>query len=121
MLDLRQKLFLMSLSIGLIGFLFLMIHQKKMKENYAFLWFLMGMMFFFIIVWFEPVRAVSEFLHIISPANFLFFLSLFFLFVVCIHFSVMLSHMSTQIKNLAQKNALLENRLRRSSGKTPRS
>ena len=102
----------MAVSAVLGLFIFQLIRRKKLKEQYSLLWFLTVAVMFVLAVWDKPLVWVSEATGIQLPVNTLFVLALLFLFVMAMHFSLLVSRITDQNKMLAQKLALLDHDLR---------
>jgi hypothetical protein len=108
-----------------------LVRRRRLMERYALLWLLSAIVLLGLAAWREGLHQVSKALGIAYPPNALFFVAFGFILVVLLHFSSVISRLSDQSKVLAQRQALLEERLRRvedgpsveaadASGATPR-
>lgn len=89
-----------------------LVRRGKLKERYSFLWFLMfGFLITFIVrrVWLEDLAAL---LGIYYPPTALLLMLAFFVLLILVHFSTVISKLLGDIQILAQKNAQLESRLK---------
>lgn len=104
------------LSIGLSSFFVLLIieliRQKKLKEKYALLWLLTGFTIFMLAMFQNLLGWITHFLGINYPINALFFFGIFFIILINLHFSMVISNLTEQNKKIAQKLALLEIKLK---------
>ena len=66
---------------------------------------------FAIMLKYDWLIALTNFIGAVLPTTTLFIGSIVFLILIAVQFSIKLSLFSNQIKNLAQENALLKNRL----------
>lgn len=108
----RIQLVAVTVSIFLILVIFQLIRQRKLKEQYSLLWFLTVAVILLLALWEAPLLRLSELVGIATPSNLLFLMALMFLFVMAMHFSLLVSRLTDQSKMLAQKLALLERDLR---------
>lgn len=88
-----------------------LIRRGRLKEKYSLLWLFAGS----ILLVFSLSRALLEYvsrqLGIYYPPSLLFLLAFLFLLLITLHFSVVLSGLSEQNKQLAQELALLRQEL----------
>jgi hypothetical protein len=56
----------------------------------------------------DILTYLSQLFEIALPVNTLFFLALIFIMLLCLYFSLRISALTTQVKNLAQQLALLQ-------------
>jgi len=107
-MPLRQKILAISLSIGLIILIFDLVRRKKLREEYSWLWMLTGVVIFILAIWYDLLIFITHLVGAVLPASTLFFFGIFFLVLINLYFSVKVSTLSNQVKELAQKQALLE-------------
>lgn len=98
-------------SFGLLAVVVHLIRREKLKEGYSIIWFLVGLT----MVLFASVTRLLDILASsigisYSPAA-LFLILTGGLFVLALHFSVLISKHDRQIRDLAQANALLRDQL----------
>jgi len=97
------------LSMILLLITFELIRKKRLREEYAILWLFTGIAVLIFSLW--PEFFLSQFFAKISG---IFYLSavvlicFFFLLLIVFHFSVIISKLTGQNKDLAQRYALLE-------------
>jgi len=98
-----------ALSVLLLLFTFEMIRKGRLREEYAILWLFTGTAVLVFSLW--PEFFLSKFF---SKVTGIFYLStivlicFFFLLLIVLHFSVVISKLTGQNKDLAQRHALLE-------------
>ena len=88
-----------------------LILRGRLKERYALLWLLAGAVLLFLSSSRGLLDAIARLLGIFYPPSFLFLLAFFFLLLITLHFSVVLSSLSEKNKKLAQELALLRREL----------
>jgi hypothetical protein len=96
--------------IGLIIFLGIieLVRRRKLREEYSFIWLMTGFVFVALAVETQVLSYVSELMGISLPVNTVFFLAMIFMMLLCLYFSLRISALTTQVKNLAQQLALLQ-------------
>ena len=99
------------------GALFLMVlelvRRRRLMERYALLWLLSAVVLIGLAAWGDGLKVISDAIGIAYPPTALFFVAFAFILLLLLHFSSAVSRLSDQTKVLAQRAALLEERLRR--------
>ena len=106
--------FVAILGAGVLLLLVLeMVRRRRLLERYALLWLLSATALLALAAVPGALDRVAHAVGIISPPNALFFVALAFVLILLLHFSAAVSRLTDQSKVLAQRHALLEERLRR--------
>lgn len=90
-----------------------MVRRRRLMERYALLWLLSATVVLGLAIWSGALARISHAIGIIYPPNALFFIAITCIVLLLLHFSSVLSRLSDQTETLAQRQALLEERLRR--------
>jgi hypothetical protein len=90
-----------------------LVRRRRLQERYALLWLVSAVVLLTLAAWRGALSAVASLIGIASPPNALFFLAFATILIVLLHFSVVISRLSDQTKVLAQRVAMLDQRLRR--------
>jgi len=98
-------------ALFLLAVVFELIRRRRLQERYALLWLLTGLIVFVLAVWRDGLGTFSSLVGIYYPPSALFVLASFFVLVVLLHYSTVISKLSEQNTILAQRLALLENEL----------
>ena len=109
----RQKFVAILLAIGLIIFIFELVRRKKLREEYSWLWMLTGVVILILAVWYDLLFLITRLIGAVLPTSTIFFFGLFFLILINLYFSMKLSKLSDQVKELAQKLAILGEKVER--------
>lgn len=88
-----------------------MVRRRRLMERYALLWLLCAIVLVGLASWHNGLVHVSHAVGIYSPPNALFVIALGFVLLLLLHFSAAVSRLSDQTKVLAQRLALLEERV----------
>jgi hypothetical protein len=91
--------------------IFELIRSRRLQERYALLWLLTGVVIFVLAVWRSLLGKASDLVGIAYPPSALFILASFFILLVLLHYSTVISRLSEQNTTLAQRLALLEHKL----------
>jgi len=89
-----------------------MVRRRRLMERYALLWLLSALVLLALGIWSSALQTISRAIGVIYPPNALFFVAIGFILLLLLHFSSAVSRLSDQSKVLAQRQALLEERLR---------
>jgi hypothetical protein len=95
-----------------------MVRRRRLMERYALLWLLSAVVLLALAVWSSALASISHAIGVIYPPNALFFVAIGFVILLLLHFSSAVSRLSNQSETLAQRQALLEERLRRQEQST---
>lgn len=99
-------------SLALIATVLWLIRQRKLKERYALLWLLTGVVLLVLSVWRGGLNTIAGWLGITGyPPAILFAVAILFVIVVLLHYSTVLSKLDDEKTVLAQRMGLLEQRL----------
>ncbi|HYM53869.1 MAG TPA: DUF2304 domain-containing protein [Solirubrobacteraceae bacterium] len=90
-----------------------MVRRRRLMERYALLWLLAAIVLLALAIWSNALATISHAIGVIYPPNALFFIAIGFVLLLLLHFSSAVSRLSDQSKVLAQRQALLDERLRR--------
>jgi hypothetical protein len=98
-------------AVILLVVIFELIRSRRLQERYALLWLLTGIVIFVLAVWRGLLSRLADLVGIAYPPSALFILASFFVLVVLLHYSTVISKLSDQNRILAQRLALLEHRV----------
>lgn len=104
-------------SLGLIIITFELVRRRKLNEEYSWLWMSTGAALFLLSVFPGLLLWLTRSLGLIAPASTLFFFGVFFLLLIVLHFSAVISRLTNRQKELAQRLALLEQELEAGRGR----
>ena len=112
MTPLRISIVAAAAAILLLFVVFELIRSRRLQERYALLWLLTGVVVLILALWRDALGKLSDAVGIAYPPSALFVLTGFFVLVLLLHYSTVISRLSDQNRILAQRLALLEGRLR---------
>jgi hypothetical protein len=112
-MDTRLQIVAITAAAALLVILLELVRQRRLLERYALLWLFSALVLLGLSVWTGLLEAVASVIGVAYPPNALFLIAFGFVMVLLLHFSLAVSRLSDQTKVLAQRLALLEERLRR--------
>lgn len=107
----RQKIAMIIICIFMFIFIFNLVRKREMREDYSWLWLLTSLALFVLVINYSWLMAVTRFIGAALPTSTLFIGSLIFLMVLSVQFSVRISRLTDQVKNMVQENALLREKI----------
>jgi hypothetical protein len=107
-----QVLIICVAALLLVGVIEL-VRRRRLLERYALLWLLSSVVLLGLAIWRGALDRIAQEVGVAYPPNALFIVAFGFVLWMLLHFSVAVSRLSDQSKVLAQRLALLEERLRR--------
>jgi hypothetical protein len=102
-------------SVLVMVFVTQLIRQRRLREEYALLWFIASVGMIVISVWRGLLDRAAQLLGVAYAPSLLLLGGIVVGFILAIHFSLSLTKLSEQNKKLAQELALLANRIERAN------
>jgi hypothetical protein len=111
----RQQIFALLVCIGVFIFIIELVRQRRLREEYSVLWLVTSAIMFVLVVKYDWLEALTEFIGAGLPTSTLFVSAIIFLMLIAVQFSIKISRLTTQVKDLVQDNALLRTELKQFS------
>jgi hypothetical protein len=111
-MDTRLQIVAITGAVGLLLLVLELVRRRALMERYALLWLFSSLVILALAVWTDALKVLAESLGIVAAPNALFFVALAFILLLLLHFSAAMSRLADQSKVLAQRQALLERRIR---------
>jgi hypothetical protein len=109
MTPLRVSIAASIASVLLLLIVFELIRSRRLRERYALLWLLTGVVLLVLSAWRDGLNTIAGWLGVTGyPPAVLFAVGTFFIIAVLLHYSTVISKLSDQNVLLAQRLALLE-------------
>jgi hypothetical protein len=108
-----QRVEVIAVAILICAVILELIRRKHLMERYAILWLTLGVTLLALAAWKGLLTTLSHAAGIYYPPAALFAVAFVFVLALLLHFSIVLSRLSDQNKILAQRVALLQQRLER--------
>lgn len=98
-------------SLLLLLVVFELIRSRRLRERYAILWLVTGVVLLVLSAWREALNTIAGWVGVTTyPPAVLFAVATIFILLVLLHYSTVLSKLADQNVILAQRLALLEQR-----------
>lgn len=107
-----NRVLAIGMSLGLMFIIIEFVRSKKLKEKHALLWLFAGLVILILAVFNNVLDWITRALGITLSVNTIFFFGIFFILVLNLSFSLIMSGLTDQNKKMAQKIALLEAEMR---------
>jgi hypothetical protein len=98
-------------AVILLLVIFELIRSRRLQERYALLWLLTGLVILVLAIWRGALEQLASLVGISYPPSALFVLVSFFVLLLLLHYSTVISKLSEQNMILAQRLAQLEHRV----------
>lgn len=105
----RAEVIIVAVVICLL--IFELVRRRHLMERYAILWLVAGITLLVLALWKGLLTTLSHAAGIYYPPAALFAVGFLFVLVMLLHFSMTVSRLSSENKMLAQRLALLQQRL----------
>jgi hypothetical protein len=103
----HQKIFAVAMSLALMLGIFELVRRRHLRIEYAWLWLVTGALVCLLVLRYDLLEDLTVLIGAVLPTTTLFIFALLFLMGVGLHFSVRISQLTAQLKNLAQEVAIL--------------
>ncbi len=110
-MDQRIQLVAVAGAVVLLFVVLELVRRRRLLERYALLWLFSAVVLLGLAIWRGGLARLADAVGIAYPPNALFFVAFAFVLVLLLHFSAAVSRLADQTKVLAQRLALLEERL----------
>jgi hypothetical protein len=117
---LRVTIVGVAASLLLILVVLELVRGRRLKERYALLWLATGVALLVLSAWREGLNTIAGWLGVTGyPPAVLFAVATLFIFLVLLHYSTVISKLTDENVELAQRIALLEERVSRTTTDGP--
>jgi hypothetical protein len=106
-MTIKQQIFSILISLTVFFFTIDMVRKKRLREEYSLLWLGTSVLMLALIIRYDWLLELTKLIGAILPTTTLFLGSILFLVLLSVQFSIKISKLSNQVKDLVQENALL--------------
>ena len=107
----RQKIAMIIVCISIFIIILDLVRRRRLREEYSWLWLLTSAALFILVIKYSWLELITEAMGAVLPTTTLFIGALVFLMFLSIQFSVRISKLTDQVKNMVQENALLREKI----------
>ena len=108
----RVQVVAIIISAALVIFIVDLIRRGKLREKYSLLWLIAGGVMLLFSIWRDLLDSLGHFLGVAYAPSLLFLGASLFGILLLVHFNVVISKLSENVKTLAQEITLLKNEIR---------
>ena len=105
-MEMKPRFVALAVSVILVALIVELVRRRKLREEYSWLWLSLSLAMFVLALWPGFLRFVTGLIGAVLSTSTLFFFALLFLMLINIQFSVEISSLRTQVKNLGQQIAI---------------
>ena len=105
---LKLKIFSIVIAVSIFVVILELIRRRKLKEDLSFIWIVSGIIILITALFEDIVFFIADLTGVTTPQSMLFFFGLIFLILLNLQLSIKISGITDQLKNLIQKNTMLE-------------
>jgi len=103
----RQTIVFLGLSLVLLLVALELVRRRTLRVEYSWLWIAACLTSIVLILRYDLLVALTSLVGAVVPTSTLFFLCILYLALLCLHYSIRISGLTHQVKDLAQELALL--------------
>jgi len=106
-----QKLFALIICVLVFIFTIELVRRRRLREEYSVLWLLTSLVMFVLVIRYDWLELLTNMIGARIVTTTLFIGAILFLMLIAVQFTIKLSQLSRQVKNLVQENALLRSEI----------
>jgi hypothetical protein len=103
----RQKVFFLTIALLLLVAIIELIRRRRLRVEYSWLWIASGVTIIVLILRYELLIQITGAVGAVVPTSTIFFFCILYLALLSLNYSVRLTELTRQVKELAQEVALL--------------
>jgi hypothetical protein len=107
MVPIRQKVFFLTIALLLLVVIIELIRRRRLRVEYSWLWIASGVTIIVLILRYEFLIKITAAVGAVVPTSTIFFFCILYLALLSLNYSVRLTELTRQVKELAQEVALL--------------
>jgi hypothetical protein len=110
-MEMKPRFVALAVAVVLVILIVELVRRRKLREEYSWLWLALSLAMLVLALWRGFLDFVTGLIGAVLSTSTLFFFAIVFLMLITIQFSVEISSLRTQVKNLAQQLAILQSTL----------
>jgi hypothetical protein len=107
----QQRIEVIAIAVGICAVIFELVRRKHLMERYAILWLATGATLLLLALWKGLLTKLAHAAGIHYLPSALFAVAFVFVLVMLVHASITISRLSSETTTLAQRTALMQQRL----------
>ncbi|MFQ5454672.1 MAG: DUF2304 domain-containing protein [Nitrospirota bacterium] len=110
-MTIRQKTVAITMAVSIFIMIIELVKKRKLREEYSWLWLMTGTIIIILSLWYNLLKWITALIGAILPTSTLFLSGLIFLMLISLHYSIKISNLTDQVKELTQQLAILKNEI----------
>lgn len=106
-----NKIFFASIGLLVMIYVYKKVAKNKMAEKESFFWIIGSIMIFLLSLFPQIIDFIADKLHIYYPPSMLFMIGIIFTLILVFRLTIYVSILRQEVRELAQRNAILEKKL----------
>ncbi len=106
-MPIRQTMVFLTIALLLLVVIVELVRRRRLRVEYSWLWIAAGLTNLLLILRYDLLVELTEAVGAVIPTSTLFFLCILYLALLSLNYSVRLTELTRQVKELAQEVALL--------------
>ena len=106
-MPLRQKVFFLGIALVLFTLILELVRRRRLRVEYSWIWIASAVTIVLLILNYDVLIGLTTLVGAAIPTSTLFFLCILYLALLCLDYSVRLSTLTREMKELAQEVALM--------------
>ena len=107
-MPIRQKVIFLAIAVVMLLTILELVRRRRLRVEYSWVWIASGVTIVLLILRYDLLIRLTTLVGAVIPTSTLFFLCILYLALLCLHYSMRLSTLTWQVKELAQELALLK-------------
>jgi len=104
----HQRIFALAIGIGIFFVIIEMVRRRRLGEEYSFLWLIIGLGIIVLVLWQGLLERLTQLIGAMTQTTTIFIFGFVILILINLHFSVRITNLNRQVKELAQQIAMLK-------------
>ncbi len=109
----RAVLFTLGASVAALLLILELVRRRRLREGYSLLWLAIAAGMIVLAGWRDLLHGLAAFVGVAYPPNLLFLLAVLSILTMLLYFSTVISRLTQENRELAQRFALLQYELER--------
>ena len=105
-MTLHQRIFALIIGICIFVVIIEMVRRRKLGEEYSFLWLVIGAGIVVLVLWQGLLAGLTHLIGAVAQSTTIFIFGFLVLVLINLHYSVKITKLNKQVKELAQELAL---------------
>lgn len=111
MMPIRQQIVAVTIAFLILFTILELIRRRKLREEYSWLWLVIGFIIVLLALWYDLLVKITALIGATIPISTLFFFAIILLLLISLQFSIIISKLTNQVKDLAQEISILKSEI----------